>query len=75
MHYICARTKHCRNAGFNVECDFVEAPSQMLENFIWEKKVLTNLSSHYQTKEPLSEELCEKLAATKNENAGIFTMR
>jgi len=47
----------------------------MLENFIWEKVVLRKLSCHYQTKEPLSEDMCDKLAATKNENSGIHNMR
>lgn len=41
--------------------DFVEAPSQMLENWGWEPKVLQKISKHYKTNEPLSPELIEKI--------------
>ena len=41
--------------------DFVEAPSQMLENWCWEPRVLEKMSSHYETKKPLSAELIEKI--------------
>jgi len=75
MHVICAETKHTKFGGTRVERDFVEAPSQMLENFIWEKSVLKQLSSHYKTGEPLSDELCDKLVATKEVNAGMHNMR
>lgn len=44
-----------------VSNDFAEAPSQMLENWVWEPKVLKKISSHYQTEEPLPDELIDKL--------------
>ena len=41
--------------------DFVEAPSQMLENWGWKPKVLKKISSHFKTQEPLPDDLIEKL--------------
>ncbi len=52
------------NDGLNlgsVARDFVEAPSQMLENWCWEPRVLERMSSHYETKKPLSPELIVKI--------------
>jgi Zn-dependent oligopeptidase len=59
----------------SVARDFVEAPSQMLENWCWEPKVLKKMSSHYKTKEPLSDALIEKLVASRYVNVGLFYLR
>jgi len=75
MHVMCANSKYIKFGGTRVERDFVEAPSQMLENFCWEKSVLQQISSHYKTGEPLSDAMCDKIAATKDVNAGILNMR
>ena len=45
----------------SVARDFVEAPSQMLENWCWEPKVLKLMSSHYKTQQPLSPDLIDKI--------------
>jgi len=45
----------------SVATDFVEAPSQMLENWCWEPKVLALVSSHYKTQQPLSADLIDKI--------------
>lgn len=45
----------------SVAGDFVEAPSQMLENWCWEPKVLELMSSHHETKRPLPVDLIDKL--------------
>ena len=39
----------------------MEAPSQMLENWCWEPKVLERMSSHFETQKPLEPELIEKI--------------
>ncbi|PPQ65870.1 hypothetical protein CVT26_000804 [Gymnopilus dilepis] len=59
----------------NVARDFVEAPSQMLENWCWEPKVLEQMSSHYETKKPLSPELIDKLIKSRYVNVGLFYLR
>ena len=55
--------------------DFVEAPSQMLENWVWQPQVLRRLSKHYETGEPLPEALIASLARAKNVNEGLFLSR
>ena len=47
--------------NYSVARDFVEAPSQMLENWCWEPKVLEKMSSHFETKKPLPADLIEKI--------------
>jgi len=75
MHFICAKPKLPTNKGGNVERDFVEAPSQMLENWCFEPKVLKVLSSHYLTGEPLPNETANKLKKVNQLHAGYFQKR
>ncbi len=58
-----------------VEWDAVELPSQFMENWCWEKKVLDTFAFHYQTKEKLPNILFEKLLSAKNYNSGIALIR
>jgi Zn-dependent oligopeptidase len=48
VHFVCARAGVCRFAGYHVERDFLEAPSQMLENWCWEEEPLKMMSGHYE---------------------------
>ena len=61
FHNLLSRTKYGRFHGTSVAGDFVEAPAKMLENWCWEPTVLKRLSSHYLTKEPLDDELIERI--------------
>jgi len=75
MHGLCAKAKHSRFAGTSTERDFVECPSQMLENWCWDKDLLKRISSHYKTNEPLPSDLIDKMIASKNANSGLFNLR
>ena len=58
-----------------MERDFVEAPSQMLENWCWNKDALRILSAHYKDKTPIDDKLIDDLIRSKNSSAGCFNMR
>ncbi|KAJ3555465.1 hypothetical protein NM688_g2565 [Phlebia brevispora] len=75
FHGLLSKTRFARFHGTSVARDFVEAPSQMLENWCWEPKVLEKMSSHYETKKPLSPELIEKLVKSRYVNVGLFYLR
>lgn len=75
MHNICSRVDMAMFCGTSVARDFVEAPSQMLENWVWEKEPLSLMSEHYKTKEPIPDEMLVKLSASRAANAGFVNIR
>jgi thimet oligopeptidase len=63
MHNMCAISNFSRLSGASVERDFVELPSQMLENWTWDRSILKRLGKHNETGKPLPDELIDaKLA-------------
>lgn len=75
VHSLLSKTKHVRFHGTHVPRDFVECPSQMLEFWTWSPNELKTLSAHYQTKEPLAEDLLDKLIKSKHVNTGLANLR
>jgi len=58
-----------------VEWDAIELPSQFMENFCWEWRVLQQLSAHVETGEPLPRALYERMTAARNFQSGMQTVR
>ena len=75
LHGILAKGKYESINGTSVKRDFVELPSQIMENWATEKEYLDLWAKHYQTGEAMPAELIEKLIAAKNYLAAYFNVR
>ena len=76
LHHMLTRVKTAAVSGINgVAWDAVELPSQFMENWCWEKEALAFISGHYETGEPLPDELLEKMLAAKNFQTAMMMMR
>lgn len=75
IHDLVGKVTYSRFHGTNVVRDFVEAPSQMLENWCWEPTQLKNLSSHFESGQKIPDDLIEKLVKTKHVNDALFNLR
>lgn len=75
MHQTLTRARRARFSGTATERDFVEAPSQMLEHWVWEPEVLASFARHHETGEPLPQGLIDAMVAAKNLDSGVMTLR
>ena len=75
LHQTLTRSRRARFSGTATERDFVEAPSQMLEHWVWEPKVLAGFARHHETGAALPQELLDSMVAAKNLNSGLTTSR
>ena len=76
LHLLLTEVATLGVSGFgHVEWDAVELPSQFMENYCWEWDVLTHMTQHAETGEPLPRELFDKMIAAKNFQSGLGTLR
>lgn len=75
LHGMFANTRFESLSGTNVWWDFVELPSQFMENFAIEKEFLRTFAFHYQTGEPLPDELIERIIHSRNFMAAYSCLR
>jgi thimet oligopeptidase len=64
-----------RFAGANTEWDFVEAPSQIMENWTWNADVLQRFAKHHKTGDPLPEDLVDGLIQLRDHNIALKLLR
>ena len=75
LHGMFANTRFESLSGTNVWWDFVELPSQFMENYAIEKAFLRTFAFHYQTGEPLPDELIDRIVRSRNFNVAYACMR
>jgi peptidyl-dipeptidase Dcp len=75
LHGMFANSTYSSLSGTNVYRDFVELPSQIMENWAVEKEFLDRFAVHYQTGKPIPDELVKKIKASENYLAGYLSLR
>ncbi len=75
MHHLLGTTELPRFSGTGVKWDFVEMPSQMLEEWVWKPEMIKKMSAHYETHEAIPDTLIEKMIAKKKYDSGYFFCR
>ena len=76
LHTITTRAKYGRFAGTHVPTDFVEAPSQMLQNWVWDKNVLDSFAADYhESSKKIPDETVQKMKDAKLATAGVLYRR
>lgn len=75
LHQLLSRCKYQSLSGTNVYRDFVEVPSQFNENYVYEREFLDSFARHYQTGEPVPQELIDRLIASSQYGAAYACVR
>lgn len=65
LHMLCGRARHEAHTGANVAWDFVETPSQIMENWVWNEDMLRRLTKHHETGEVMPQDMRSKIIAGK----------
>lgn len=75
LHDMCANGNYASISGTSVPWDFVELPSQMLENFVYQPEVLKLFAKHYETGEVIPEDYINKMVESAQFMAGMASVR
>ncbi len=75
MHVVLTKAEYASQAGYHAAWDFVEAPSQMLEHWVWSAHMIKKLSAHYKTKKPFPYDMMRALLLAKYHMAFYDTVR
>lgn len=75
LHHCTSRVPLPSRSGMHVPWDWVEVPSQIMENWTWEREALPLFSGHYETGEPLPGELYRRMLASRRFMGGYAQMR
>jgi thimet oligopeptidase len=74
LHMTLSRARLESQAGANVAWDFVETPSQIMENWVWDKEVMKKLSKHYETGKQMDDAMIDRIIKGKTfQNAYFYT--
>lgn len=75
LHGMLAESRYPSQAGTNVSRDFVELPSQIMENYAYEQEYLSGFARHYKTGETIPAELVDRVIAARNYNSAYLQVR
>ncbi|MDE0289271.1 MAG: Zn-dependent oligopeptidase, partial [bacterium] len=75
LHMSLSQADLARFSGARTEWDFVEAPSQIMENWCWIPEVLRTFARHHETGDPIPDDLVGRLAAARDLNIALFNLR
>jgi len=75
LHMSLSQARYTRFSGAETEWDFVEAPSQIMEHWVWQPSVLDRFARHFRTAEPIPRDLVERMEQARWINVGLRAAR